>query len=161
MIVARAFMRDEVNDSSRYQYSCPLGAARKFTVPIGDCGRRCITPAQRDALPGAQVLYEYWVVATRPVEQNGLGMTVAEAAADLVAVLQRFHLYRDERAIFDGWQKLVLQYQVFGKNAHDARLVVAMERHDISHILTFNTSDFSRYPQIQILDPREVATSVP
>ena len=28
-----------------------------------------------------QVLYEYWVVATRPVEQNGLGMTAAEAAA--------------------------------------------------------------------------------
>ena len=108
-----------------------------------------------------QVLYEYWVVATRPVEQNGLGMTAAEAAADLVAVLQRFHLYRDERAIFDGWQKLVLQYQVLGKNAHDARLVVAMERHGISHILTFNLPDFSRYSHIQVLDPRQVAASMP
>ena len=62
-----------------------------------------------------QVLYEYWAVATRPVEQNGLGMTAIEAAADLVAVVQRFHLHRDERAIFDGWQKLVLQYQVLGR----------------------------------------------
>jgi len=108
-----------------------------------------------------QVLYEYWVVATRPVEQNGLGMTAAEAAVDLVVVVQRFHLYRDERAIFDGWQKVVLRHQGLGKNAHDARLVVAMERHGISHILTFNTADFSRYPQIQILDPKQVAAGIP
>ena len=108
-----------------------------------------------------QVLFEYWVVATRPVEHNGLGMTAAEAATDLVAVVQRFHLYRDERAIFDGWQKLVLQYQVLGKNPHDARLVAAMERHGLSHILTFNTSDFSRYSQIQIPDPRQVAVRIP
>jgi len=114
--------------------------------------RLCVVP---------QVLYEYWVVATRPVEQNGLGMTAIEAAADLVATIQRFHVYRDERAILDSWQKLVLQYQVLGKNAHDARLVAAMERHGISRILTFNASDFSRYPGIQILDPRQVATGMP
>jgi predicted nucleic acid-binding protein len=104
-----------------------------------------------------QVLYEYWVIATRPVAQNGLGMTAAEAAADLAAIVQRMHIYRDERAIFDGWQKLVAQYQVLGKNAHDARLVAAMQRHGIARILTFNTSDFSRFSGIQILDPRQVA----
>ena len=103
-----------------------------------------------------QVLYEYWSVATRPVEQNGLGMTADEAAADLVATVQRFHVFRDERAIFDVWQRLVLQYRVLGKNSHDARLVAAMERHGISGILTFNASDFSRYPGIQILDPAQV-----
>jgi predicted nucleic acid-binding protein len=31
----------------------------------------------------SQVLYEFWVVATRQVELNGLGMTATEANADL------------------------------------------------------------------------------
>ena len=42
------------------------------------------------------------------------------------------------------------------KTAHDARLVAAMERHRISFILTFNTSDFARYPNIQSLTPNDV-----
>jgi predicted nucleic acid-binding protein len=104
-----------------------------------------------------QVHYEYWVVATRPVEQNGLGMTADEAAADIVDSVKRFRLFRDERAILDAWLKLVWQYKVIGKGGHDARLVAAMERHNISRILTFNTSDFRRFPGIVVLDPLQVA----
>jgi predicted nucleic acid-binding protein len=104
-----------------------------------------------------QVLYEYWSVATRPVAQNGLGITAADAAADLAAICQRFHLFRDERAILDRWQNLVLQHQVLGKHGHDARLVAAMERHGIAQILTFNTSDFRQFTGISVLDPAQVA----
>lgn len=41
-----------------------------------------------------------------------------------------------------------------GKNAHDARLVAAMVRHGLTHILTFNAQDFSRYRGITIDDAR-------
>jgi predicted nucleic acid-binding protein len=37
-----------------------------------------------------QVLYEYWVVATRPAENNGLGMSVANAAASIRSGLRSF-----------------------------------------------------------------------
>lgn len=47
-----------------------------------------------------QVIYEFWVVATRPIDRNGLGMTVREAQADLDKCLAMFELFRDERAIF-------------------------------------------------------------
>jgi predicted nucleic acid-binding protein len=42
---------------------------------------------------------------------------------------------------------------VKGKNAHDARLVAAMVRHGLTHILTFNAQDFSRYRGITIMTP--------
>jgi hypothetical protein len=51
----------------------------------------------------------------------------------------------------------VVQHQVLGKTAHDARIVAAMQRHQLSHILTFNVEDFRRYPAIQVLNPHAVA----
>lgn len=100
-----------------------------------------------------QVLYEFWVVATRPHDQNGLGMSIEEAERDLAKSVQKFDLFRDERAIFDFWHELVVQHEVHGKNAHDARLVAAMKRHGINHLLTFDEREFSRYPAITVVNP--------
>ncbi|QDV81055.1 type II toxin-antitoxin system VapC family toxin [Botrimarina mediterranea] len=105
-----------------------------------------------------QVLYEYWVVATRPTDVNGLGLSATEADADINKLIGRFRFLRDERSVFERWHELVAQYQVLGKNAHDARLVAAMVRHDTTRILTFNVSDFKRYEGIEVLDPLVVAT---
>ena len=106
-----------------------------------------------------QVLYEFWVIATRPIEQNGFGLTPAEASQDLGRLQRLFTLLRDERSIYDRWEQLVTRTQVAGKAAHDARLVAAMERHGLSHLLTFNASDFKRYFSIQLLEPGVVSPS--
>jgi len=37
-----------------------------------------------------QVLYEFWVIATRPVEQNGFGLTPAEASQDTTRLQRLF-----------------------------------------------------------------------
>ncbi len=103
-----------------------------------------------------QVIYEYWVVCTRPVEVNGLGMNPSQVEQNVVRIKRLFTLFRDERAIFAEWEKLVAQYQARGKTAHDARLVAAMFRHSIKHLLTFNTSDFSRYSGITVFTPEQV-----
>src|SRR5206468_7710820 len=55
-----------------------------------------------------QVLYEFWSVATRPIEQNGLGMAPEEAQAELLAIQRLFRLLRDERAVYAIWEQLVL-----------------------------------------------------
>jgi hypothetical protein len=106
-----------------------------------------------------QGLYEFWVVATRPAEQNGFGFTPTDAAQDLTRLQQLFTLLRDERSIFDRWEQLVTDAQVAGKAAHDVRLVAAMQRHALSHLLTFNPTDFKRYPGIQLIEPGLVAAS--
>ncbi len=102
--------------------------------------------------------YEFWVVATRPIALNGLGMSPAEAGKALDNMIPPlFRILRDERAIYDNWRSIVSKDSVQGKNAHDARLVAAMIRHRVKHILTFNVSDFERYSEIVVLNPLSYA----
>jgi hypothetical protein len=45
---------------------------------------------------------------------------------------------------------------VLGKPAHDARIAAAMAVHGITHILAFNTVDFSRYHAVAAINPSAV-----
>lgn len=56
-------------------------------------------------------------------------------------------------------EQLVIQHQVQGKNAHDARLVAAMLVHRIARLLTFNKADFARYSAIVAMSPQDVIGS--
>ena len=103
-----------------------------------------------------QVLYEYWVVATRPTAQNGLGLTPAEARQAIDEFLKSIALLRDERGIFANWLADVTDLAICGKRAHDARLVAAMQRHGLQQIVTFNKSDFAGFPNVTVFAPDEV-----
>jgi len=69
-----------------------------------------------------QVIYEYWVVATRSVTENGLGLSTAAADVDVGQIIDQFHLLRDERAVFDHWRRLVVD-RVGVREADDRREV--------------------------------------
>ncbi|MBX9790247.1 MAG: type II toxin-antitoxin system VapC family toxin [Pirellulales bacterium] len=103
-----------------------------------------------------QIVYEYWSVATRSAAQNGLGLSPEETARDVSQYLLAFALLRDERTVFERWHQLVIQHDVRGKSVHDARIVAAMQRHGISHLLTLNSADFLRYRDITVVTPAEV-----
>jgi predicted nucleic acid-binding protein len=106
-----------------------------------------------------QMLYEFWAVVTRPTgAPNGLGMSTTQAKAESDLLRRTFHFLPDTPEVFEEWERLVVQYDVKGKSAHDARLVAAMNVHRISQILTFNGGDFTRYPVI-VLVPSTVAQS--
>lgn len=107
-----------------------------------------------------QVLYEYWVVATRPLENNGLGMSVSEADGAISQSVEFFRLLLDERGIFTFWRDLVATNDVKGKNAHDARLVAAMQRHGLTDLLSFNKSDFARFAAINAVSPADVLSGL-
>ena len=108
-----------------------------------------------------QSIYEYYVVATRPIESNGLGIRPGSAMLGIDELLTIFRLYRDERGVFDEWRALVARFPIVGKSAHDARIVAAMKRHGLSILLTFNVGDFTRYEaDIEVLNPREVASGI-
>lgn len=105
-----------------------------------------------------QVLYEFWSVATRPLENNGLGMSPADAHAEITAIQKLFRLLRDERGVFSIWEQLVTSYGVKGKQVHDARLAASLQRHGATHLLTFNTSDFARYPFLTAMSPIDIVS---
>lgn len=108
-----------------------------------------------------QNLIEFWNVYTRPIDRNGLGRTPAEAAVELRQLKAFFPLLSDTTAIYPEWERLVTNYDVRGVNVHDARLVAVMRVHSITHILTFNTSDFARFGEITAIQPEAVTTEPP
>ena len=106
-----------------------------------------------------QNYYEFWVISTRPVAQNGRGKTPDEVAAKFAFFKLHFTLLDDIPLIFPEWEKLVAIYKVIGKSAHDARLAAAMLAHGVSHILTFNDADFRRYAGISAIRPASVSAT--
>lgn len=103
-----------------------------------------------------QNIIEFRAVATRPLANNGLGLTVDEAARETKKLKRIFKLLPDAPAIFAEWEQLVIRHQVTGKPTHDARLVAAMMAHHLTHILTFNIDDFKRFSGITVVNPTSV-----
>ena len=48
----------------------------------------------------------------------------------------------------------MVAHAVSGVQVHDARLVAAMHVHAVTHLLTLNDRDFTRYPDITAVNPR-------
>jgi hypothetical protein len=87
---------------------------------------------------------------------SGLGVSLEETDRR-VRVIERFYrLLPDTRAVLDEWRQLIVAHGVMGVQVHDARLVAAMNVHQVSHVLTFNVSDFTRYPGITAAHPQTV-----
>lgn len=103
-----------------------------------------------------QSIVEFWSVATRPVNVNGLGITTEKVASELER-MKRLCQVLPELPIHEEWQRLVIRYRVLGKSVHDARLVAAMIVHGVTKILTFNGADFTRYSEISVLDPFQIS----
>ena len=138
-----------------------LRAARK-TDPQNKVVGSALT---RLAGQGTALLYtlqnitELWNAMTRPVERNGLGLTVAEADREVRAIETGMSLLPDSEPVYHEWRRIVLQHNVSGVQVHDAHLVATMFVHRVSHILTLNVADFSRYGSLTALHPESILTS--
>lgn len=104
----------------------------------------------------AQNLIEFWAVATRPIANNGLGLTIARATQELTKLKSLFVILPDTADILPEWEQLVVKHQVFGRQVYDTRLVAAMIVHDLAHLLTFNTTDFKKFTTIIAVNPQSI-----
>jgi predicted nucleic acid-binding protein len=126
------------------KHSTAIEAIRKIARQSDIC---CYAP---------QNLVEFWRVCTRPVQQNGFGLSTREADSKARLIEDHFRLLPDISLIHDEWRRLAVQYSVSGVQVHDARLAAAMYVHGVAHILTFNSRDFARFPGIHAVDPAQV-----
>lgn len=94
---------------------------------------------------------EFWNVATRPLDRNGLGLSPVVVQQKLASLEQIFPALLDVPEIYAEWKKIVIAHSVSGVQVHDARLAAIMQVHGINHILTFNFRDFTRYATIGIV----------
>lgn len=88
---------------------------------------------------------EFWNVATRPADKNGFGLTPVIANRLLRRIERLFILLPDSPSIYEKWRWLVVELNISGVQVHDARLASAMLTYKVTHILTFNINDFTRY----------------
>ncbi len=103
-----------------------------------------------------QNLIEFWNVCTRPLEKNGLGMTVAQTEIEVSRMENLLIVLADTPNIYPQWRSLVKQYQVKGVKVHDTRLVAAMLVYGVEKILTFNVNDFKRFTEITAIHPTKI-----
>jgi predicted nucleic acid-binding protein len=103
-----------------------------------------------------QNISEFWNVCTRPVANNGLGLTLEATARHLKRIERLFVRLPDSENHYAVWRDLVFRERVLGVRVHDAKLVALMMLYDIDKILTFNTRDFARYPKIEPVSPLDV-----
>jgi predicted nucleic acid-binding protein len=103
-----------------------------------------------------QVMIEFWVVATRPTQVNGLGWTVEQTRSTIDQLLDRFPVLEESPQIFTNWLNLVTTNRVMGKRTHDVRIVAAMLANEITHLLTFNSIDFAGISSITITHPQDL-----
>jgi predicted nucleic acid-binding protein len=107
----------------------------------------CLTP---------QCIIEFWSVASRPTNVNGLGFTFAQVQRKVADLKGTFDFFEETPAVFVEWEKLVNLHTIVGKTVHDTHLVAAMVVYGITHLLTFNKQDFQRFTNITIMTPAEV-----
>jgi len=108
-----------------------------------------------------QNFYEFLVVVTRPLQNNGLGMTAIEAKSRIDSLKSAIPVLYDNEHVTHAWEKFVVDHDAKGKTAHDARLVASMIAHGLYGLLTFNVSDFTRYSQITVIDPAGLSRQSP
>ena len=103
-----------------------------------------------------QNIAELWNTMTRPLSRNGFGLTVQDADREVALIESGMELLPDSAEVYREWRRIVVRYGVSGVQVHDARLAAAMYTHGISHILTLNESDFSRFERLTPIHPATV-----
>ena len=106
----------------------------------------------------SQNLVEFWNVCTRPADQNGFGLSIAETNRRAQVIESTLVLLPDNPQIHEEWRRLVITHSGLGTKVHNARLVASMQVYGVTHLLTLDERDFSRFSNINVLHPRWFAT---
>ncbi|OYW09924.1 MAG: hypothetical protein B7X34_05720 [Acidobacteriia bacterium 12-62-4] len=112
--------------------------------------------SEHDLYLTPQNIAEFWNVCTRPIEVNGLGLSVELTDRYTNQLEQFFAILPDANEVFRTWRKIVVGHRVMGAKVHDARLVAMMKTYEIQTIVTFNVADFTRFTEIAAVHPEKL-----
>lgn len=92
-----------------------------------------------------QILREYLVVATRPLERNGLGFVLEKALYNVRAFRERMHFLEENLAVAQKLQILIEEVACSGNEIHDANLIATALTHNVGQLVTENYDDLKRF----------------
>lgn len=102
-----------------------------------------------------QVLREYLVVASRPIEVNGLGMASENALVNAKWFKSRSVFFEEDERVWDALASLVHTHRLEGKRIHDANIAAVMAVQGIQTIISLNIRDFDVFGHLEALSPEE------
>lgn len=121
-------------DARDVQHAAVLGALAR----LGDQAEPLLIATQNVA--------EFCNVLTRPIAANGLGLSSKEAIQFLNRDIHSIcEVLPENDRVYDEFLRLIAQYDVVGKQVHDARLVAMMLTWHVDNLLTLNDRHFRRY----------------
>lgn len=104
------------------------------------------TRVGRDMWISRQVLREYLATLTRGQIFGG-PIPVRRLALEVEQFEQRFRVAEDNADVTARLLNLLAQVPAGGKQIHDANIVATMQTYGITHLLTHNVADFTRFSQ--------------
>jgi predicted nucleic acid-binding protein len=119
---------------------------------IAACWRR-----GRKLLVADQALQEFWVVATRPVTNNGLGMSPDQTDQFLNHFARAFIRIADPPGLFDAWRSPVNAHAIRSIRSYDARFIAFVQMAKLNGFMTYNLEHFSNF-SVRLVNPKDPAT---
>ncbi len=124
--------------------------ANVATAPLHDQALTAIRQAHQTGRPlwiSRQVLREFIAARTRP--QTFAQASAPEVVIERVRYLEeRFQVADDTATVTGQLVRLLNDFQIGGKQVHDANIVASMLSYDISCLLTHNVKDFERFGKL-------------
>lgn len=104
-----------------------------------------------DLFLGTQVLREYLVVATRPIENNGLGMTTHVALDNIKRFRKRSSLVAETLQAGELFMEWVAKYGTRGKKLHDLQILATASVAGMHALITANEKDYPKSSPLRII----------
>ena len=102
----------------------------------------------------ATSIYELYFIFTKP--SMGFGFTISQAINTLDNIRHRFQLVPEQPSTLEVWQMLVTKYMLGNRLVFDARIAATMVDRGYRRLLTFNDRDFTRFEELEVLNPFDV-----
>ena len=98
-----------------------------------------------------QVLRECLVVSTRPIEANGLGLTLSAALSNNEVFAERAGVLEETRGVSKRLPRLAEAAGCRGKAVHDANIAATMLEHGVTRVVTANPRDLMRFYGVEVI----------
>jgi len=117
---------------------------------------RALVESTTPLVISAQVIREYLAVATRPPAANGLGLSMADALANVQEFRRGIRLLPEERPVLSTFLALLERASCAGTRVHDAHLVATAVAHRVSTIVSLNAGGLSGFTTtVSVITPRQ------
>jgi predicted nucleic acid-binding protein len=104
-----------------------------------------------DLFLGTQAIREYLVVATRPIENNGLGLTTELALDNVKRFQKRVSLVAETLQASELFVEWAGTYQIRGKRLHDLQMLATASVAGMHALITLNEKDYPESTPITIV----------